>query len=77
MAATPASVVRSDQAIRVKGTTLFKQAWNRNRRHIAPSRGNVRPRHAISARRTVPAISVRAAISVTGGMVSTPILMKV
>src|SRR4051812_7097612 len=48
----------------------------RKRRHVAWSRGRPSPRQRMRARRMPPAINVRAAISVTGGMVATPILMK-
>ncbi|MNW22452.1 hypothetical protein D3C71_2239250 [compost metagenome] len=61
----------------VKGKTLLRQAWNRKRLQVAASRGSLMPRKRRTASRMVPAISVRAAMSVTGGMVSTPILMKV
>ncbi len=47
------------------------------RRQAAKSRGRRSPRQRMTANRTPPAISVRAAISVNGGIVSTPILMKV
>lgn len=43
IAATPASTVRSAQAISVKGKTLLRQAWNRNRRHEPESHGSDRP----------------------------------
>jgi hypothetical protein len=75
-AARPASTVRSAQAIRVKGTTLLRQAWTRNRRQVAASRGRAMPRARATARSTVPAIVVRAAIRVSGGIVATPSLMK-
>jgi hypothetical protein len=77
MAARPASTVRSAQAIRVKGTTLLRQAWNRNRRQVAPSRGIATPRARMTARSSRPAMAVRAAIRVTGGIVATPSLMTV
>lgn len=76
MVASPASTLRSAQAISVKGSTLLRQAWNRKSRQVARSRGRLKPRQRIIATRTAPAISVRAAISVSGGIVSTPILMK-
>jgi hypothetical protein len=77
MVAKPASTVRSAQAMSVNGITLFKHAWMRKRRHVAWSRDRPSPRQQIRATRMPPAINVRAAISVTGGMVATPILMKV
>src|SRR6185312_17354436 len=77
MVASPATTSSSAQAIKVNGTTLLRQAWNRNRRQVAPSRGNVSPRQRSTVTRMAPAIRVRAAIKVTGGMVATPSLMKV
>jgi hypothetical protein len=75
--ARPASTLRSAQAISVKGMTLLRQAWKRKRRQTAASRGRRRPRDRMTAWRMPPAISVRAAMKVTGGMVATPIRMKV
>lgn len=75
--ARPASTLVSAQAIRVKGKTLFRRAWIRKRRQACASRGRRSPRQRSTASRTRPAIKVRAAISVSGGMVSTPILIKV
>jgi hypothetical protein len=77
IAASPASTDCSAQAISVKGMTLFRQAWRKNRRHVSRSRGRRTCRCRRTASRMPPAISVRAAIKVTGGTVSTPILMKV
>lgn len=74
--ASPASSERSAQAISLNGTTLFRHAWNANRRQLAASPGKASPRQRIKANRMPPAIRVRAAISVTGGIVATPILMK-
>jgi hypothetical protein len=75
--AKPASTPRSAQAMSVKGTTLLRQACVMKRRHVAQSLGRCAPRDRMTARRIRPAIVVRAAIGVTGGMVSTPSLMKV
>ena len=47
------------------------------RRHTPMSRGIAIPRICMTTSNTPPAISVRAAISVTGGIVATPILMNV
>lgn len=74
--ASPASTLRSAQAISVNGMTLLRQAWTRKSRQVAPSRGRRRPRQRSTPSRIAPASSVRAAISVTGGIVSTPTLMK-
>ncbi len=76
MVARPASSERSPQAIIVQGITLLRQAWNRNRRHVAASVGKLMPRHRITTTSSNPAISVRPAIRVIGGMVATPTLMK-
>lgn len=77
MVASPASTLRSAHAMSVNGSTLLRQACSAKRRHIAGSRGSRTPRRRSSASSSRPAISVRAAISVTGGSVCTPILMKV
>jgi hypothetical protein len=77
MVARPASSDCSAQAIRVKGATLFSRAWTKNRRQIPKSRGNAIPRAYIHARRSEPAMRVLAAMNVSGGIVSTPTLMKV
>ncbi len=77
MVATPASTVCSAQAIRVNGTTLFSPAWNRKRAQVARSCGSRMPRSRRMTARRAPAIRVRAAMKVSGGMVSTPTLMKV
>ena len=77
MVATPASSARVPQATIVQGMTLLRQAWNRKRRQVAASVGNAIPRQRMIATSSRPAISVRAAISVTGGIVATPTLMKV
>src|SRR5262245_17550165 len=76
MAAGPASTDRSAQAMSVNGMTLLRHAWNRKRRQVGASLGEVNPRHLMIATRIDPAIKVRAAIIVTGGMVATAILMK-
>lgn len=73
----PASIERSAAAISVNGMTLLRQAWNMKRRHMTTSRGMTRPRQRMRPSRMPPAISVRPAMKVTGGIVSTPILMKV
>lgn len=77
MVARPASTERSAAAISVKGITLLRQAWKAKRRHVAASRGMASPRQRMMANRMPPAIKVRAAMKVTGGIVWTPILMKV
>lgn len=77
MVARPASIERSAAAINVNGTTLFRQAWNMKRRQLTASRGMARPRQRMRPSRMAPAIKVRPAMKVTGGIVSTPILMKV
>ncbi len=76
MVASPAATPRSAQAISVNGMTLLRQAWTRKSRQLPRSRGRRRPRQPFTASRIAPASSVRAAISVTGGIVSTPTLMK-
>ena len=76
MVASPASSERSLQASMVQGITLLRQAWNRKRRQVAASLGSVTPRHRMMTSSSSPAIRVRAAIRVTGGMVATPTLMK-
>lgn len=75
--ASPASMEVSAQATRVKGRTLLRQAWMVKFRQVSRSRGRRIPRRCMIRARMLPAISVRAAIRVMGGMVSTPILMKV
>lgn len=77
MVANPASTERSAHAMSVNGTALFKHACRKKRRHIAKSRGIAIRRAFIQNRRVDPAIRVRAAISVSGGMVVTPIRMNV
>ena len=78
LVARPASSgERSPQAIMVQGITLLSQAWNMKRRHAAASRGIRTPRQRMIISSSTPAIAVRAAISVIGGMVATPSLMKV
>jgi len=77
IAARPASRLVSAQAIMVKGMTLFITAWKPNSRQVRPSVGMGMPRSRSTSSSTAPAITVRAAISVTGGMVATPSLMKV
>jgi hypothetical protein len=57
--------------------TLLRQAWNANRRQVAPSLGIAMPRSRMMTMSSIPAIAVRAAISVIGGIVATPSLMKV
>ena len=76
MVARPASSERSPQAIIVQGMTLLRQAWNRKRRQVAASRGIRMPAQHMIASNSAPAIAVRAAIKVIGGMVATPTLMK-
>ncbi len=76
MVASPASSERTLQASMVQGITLLRQAWNRKRRQLAASIGSVTPRHRMMTRSNSPAIRVRAAIRVTGGIVVTPTLMK-
>ena len=75
--ARPASTDCSAHAISVYGITLLRQAWNRKRRQTAPSIGMAKPRQRSMHSSTAAAIAVRAAINVTGGMVSTPTLMNV
>ena len=77
MVATPASSARVPQATIVHGMTLLRQAWNRKRRQFAASAGNLIPRQRMIATSSSPAISVRPAISVTGGIVATAIFRKV
>jgi hypothetical protein len=60
----------------VKGTTLFRQAWRISRPQVAPSRGSATPRQRITASSRRPAMSVRAVMSVIGGMLCTPTRMK-
>jgi len=75
--ASPASSERSPQAISVQGITLLRQAWTRKRRQVAASFGSLTSRHRMMASSSRPAIEVRKAIRVTGGMLATPSLMKV
>ena len=77
MVATPASSVRDPQATIVHGMTLLRQAWNRSRRQVVASMGIRTPRQRMIASSSNPAISVRHAIRVIGGMVATPTRMKV
>src|SRR6185503_10136827 len=77
MVATPASRVLDPQATIVHGMTLLRQAWNRKRRQVAASMGILTPRQRMMASSSNPAISVRHAIRVTGGMVAAPTRMKV
>ena len=77
MVASPASSARSPQASMVQGITLLRQAWNRKRRQVAASVGRLMPRQRMMTRSSSPAIRVRAAIRVTGGIVATPSRMKV
>ena len=77
MVASPASTACSAQAIRVKGITLLRQAWARNLPQVAASCGQAMPRARITPTSSRPAISVRAVINVSGGMVATSIRMKV
>ena len=76
MVASPASSERSPQASMVQGITLLRQACNRKRRQVAASIGSVTPRQRMMTSSSSPAIRVRAAIKVIGGIVATPILMK-
>ena len=76
MVAKPASTVRSPQAIRVQGMTLLRTAWNAKRRQVAALVGICMPRQRMISSSSTPAISVRNAIKVIGGMVATPSLMK-
>ena len=73
----PASSACDPQATIVHGTTLLRQAWNRKRRQVVASTGILTPRQRMIASSSTPAISVRHAIRVIGGMVATPIWMKV
>jgi hypothetical protein len=77
MVASPASSERSLQAINVQGITLLRKACNMKRRHVSASRGRLSPRARITTSNSNPAIRVRAAIRVVGGMVATPSLMNV
>jgi len=77
MVARPASTLRSAHAINVNGNTLSKQACSMKRRQFAASRGSWTPRIQITPSNSEPAKSVRAAMSVTGGIVATPISMRV
>ena len=61
----------------VNGITLFRHACSENRRQVAASRGRLDPRERMTASKIAPAMRVRAAIRLSGGIVSTPILMKV
>ena len=75
--ASPASTLVSAQAISVNGIALLRHAWNRNRRQVAASDGRRSPRDRMTTTRIKPAIRVRAAMKVIGGMVATPSLMNV
>jgi hypothetical protein len=75
--ARPASSERSPQAISVQGITLLRHACNRKRPQVATSPGILSPRQRMIASSNNPAIEVRAAIRVIGGMVATPSLMNV
>src|SRR4029078_12266428 len=77
MVASAASTWRSPQAINVQGITLLSTAWKAKRRQVAAYVGSLMPRAHMIASSSRPAIVVRAAISVIGGMVATPSLMKV
>jgi hypothetical protein len=77
MVASDASTWRSPQAISVQGMTLLSTAWNAKRCQVAASVGILMPRAHMTTSSSNPAIAVRAAISVIGGMVATPSLMKV
>ena len=77
MVATPASNACAPQATIVHGITLLRQVWNRKRRQVVASTGILTPRQRMMASNSDPAISVRHAIRVIGGMVATPIRMKV
>ena len=76
MVASPASTHCSAHAIKVNGTTLLRHAWTRNRRQTLGSPGNVTRRARRTTTSTTDATKVRAAISVSGGIVSTPSLMN-
>jgi hypothetical protein len=76
MVARPASTDRSPQAISVQGMTLLRQAWTAKRRQVAASVGIVTPRQRMTRSSSTPAIRVRHAIRVIGGIVATPSLMK-
>jgi hypothetical protein len=77
MVVSPASTERSAQAISVHGITLLRTAWNTKRRQVAASVGSRKPRPCMMRSSSTPAIDVRAAIRLIGGMVATPSLMKV
>ena len=77
MVATLASSARVPQATMVHGMTLLRQAWNRKRRQFSASTGILIPRQRMIATSRSPAISVRPAISVTGGIVATAIFRNV
>ena len=61
----------------VQGMTLLRQAWNRKRRQFAASVGNLTPRQCMMTTSSSPAINVRPAIRVIGGIVSTATFRKV
>ncbi len=76
--ASPASTVRSAQAISVNGMALFRQACTRKRPHVAASSAGSSPRHRSTASRIKPADQGAGGDeALIGGIVSTPILMKV
>jgi hypothetical protein len=68
MVARVASVVCWAHAMRVNGTTLLRQACMKNRCHELASLGSITPRQRMTSSSNAPAINVRTAISVTGGM---------
>ncbi len=76
MTAGPASRRVSAQAMSVKGIALLRHAWNRKRFQLCRSAGRRSPRQCSAASSTAPAMAVRAAMKVIGGIVSTPSLMK-
>src|SRR6185503_16172340 len=76
MVARPASTTCWPHAISVNGTTLLSSACTRKLRQVTASRGNGMRRAAITAPSSAEAIRVRAAIKVSGGMLSTPTRMK-
>lgn len=60
----------------VNGTTLLRQACTRNDRQAVRSFGRAMPRSRSNISSKRPAMMVRAAMNVTGGIVPTPTLMK-
>jgi len=77
MVARPASTDCSAQAIKVNGITLLRQACNRKRRQSARPVGIAMWRQRRTPTSTTAAMVVRAAMSVIGGIDSTPTLMNV